>query len=83
VFVLFFVTLSVEMDLGWGTKGAFCRKEDNDDYRRQQKVVDRVIAHPAWQQSGGRDHVFVLIGNSVQMSLRRVKLLSGAAAVSS
>ncbi|GJN26081.1 hypothetical protein PR202_gb13983 [Eleusine coracana subsp. coracana] len=48
------------MELGWGTKGAFRRKEGNHDYRRQREVVDRVTAHPAWRRSGGRDHVFVL-----------------------
>ncbi|KAL6844392.1 hypothetical protein ACP4OV_026065 [Aristida adscensionis] len=60
VFVPFFATLSAEMELGWGSKGAFRRKEGNDDYRRQREVVDRVTAHPAWRRSGGRDHVFVL-----------------------
>jgi hypothetical protein len=64
VFVPFFATLSAEMELGWGAKGAFRRKEGNDDYRRQREVVDRVIAHPAWRRSEGRDHVFVLTGNS-------------------
>jgi hypothetical protein len=67
VFVPFFATLSAEMELGWGaTKGAFRRKEGNADYRRQREVVDRVTAHPAWRRSGGRDHVFVLTGNSQQ-----------------
>ncbi|GJN01371.1 hypothetical protein PR202_ga18636 [Eleusine coracana subsp. coracana] len=60
VFVPFFATLSAEMELGWGTKGAFRRKDGNHDYRRQREVVDRVTAHPAWRRSGGRDHVFVL-----------------------
>ncbi|KAG8066640.1 hypothetical protein GUJ93_ZPchr0004g40471 [Zizania palustris] len=60
VFVPFFATLSAEMELGWGAKGAFRRKEGNEDYRRQREVVDRVTAHPAWQRSGGRDHIFVL-----------------------
>uniref|UniRef100_A0A0E0PFH7 Exostosin GT47 domain-containing protein n=1 Tax=Oryza rufipogon TaxID=4529 RepID=A0A0E0PFH7_ORYRU len=60
VFVPFFATLSAEMELGWGAKGAFRRKEGNEDYRRQREVVDRVTAHPAWRRSGGRDHVFVL-----------------------
>jgi hypothetical protein len=65
--VPFFATLSAEMELGWGaTKGAFRRKEGNADYRRQREVVDRVTAHPAWRRSGGRDHVFVLTGNSVR-----------------
>lgn len=62
VFVPFFATLSAEMELGWGTKGAFRKREGNDDYRRQREVVDRVTAHPAWSRSGGRDHVFVLTG---------------------
>ncbi|XP_062184208.1 probable arabinosyltransferase ARAD1 [Phragmites australis] len=60
VFVPFFATLSAEMELGWGAKGAFRKKDGNDDYRRQREVVDRVTAHPAWRRSGGRDHIFVL-----------------------
>ncbi|KAF8769224.1 hypothetical protein HU200_006728 [Digitaria exilis] len=60
VFVPFFATLSAEMELGWGTKGAFRKKDGNEDYRRQREVVDRVTAHPAWRRSGGRDHIFVL-----------------------
>ncbi|WVZ87632.1 hypothetical protein U9M48_034239 [Paspalum notatum var. saurae] len=60
VFVPFFATLSAEMELGWGTKGAFRRKDGNEDYRRQREVVDRVTSHPAWRRSGGRDHIFVL-----------------------
>ncbi|CAN6229991.1 unnamed protein product [Urochloa humidicola] len=60
VFVPFFATLSAEMELGWGTKGAFRKRDGNGDYRRQREVVDRVAAHPAWRRSGGRDHVFVL-----------------------
>jgi len=63
VFVPFFATLSAEMELGWGTKGAFRKKDGNEDYRRQREVVDRVTAHPAWRRSGGRDHIFVLTGN--------------------
>nr|CAB3486124.1 unnamed protein product [Digitaria exilis] len=58
VFVPFFATLSAEMELGWGTKGAFRKKDGNEDYRRQREVVDRVTAHPAWRRSGGRDHIF-------------------------
>jgi hypothetical protein len=38
VFVLFFATLSAEMDLGWGTKGAFRRKGDNE--RRLPAAAD-------------------------------------------
>ncbi|OQU82544.1 hypothetical protein SORBI_3006G260900 [Sorghum bicolor] len=60
VFVPFFATLSAEMELGWGTKGAFRKKDGNEDYRRQREVVDRVTSHPAWRRSGGRDHVFVM-----------------------
>ena len=63
VFVPFFATLSAEMELGWGTKGAFRKKDGNEDYRRQREVVDRVTSHPAWRRSGGRDHIFVLTGN--------------------
>lgn len=60
VFVPFFATLSAEMELGWGTKGAFRKKDGNEDYRRQREVVDRVTSHPAWRRSSGRDHIFVL-----------------------
>lgn len=63
VFVPFFATVSAEMELGWGTKGAFRKKDGNEDYRRQREVVDRVTSHPAWRRSGGRDHIFVLTGN--------------------
>jgi hypothetical protein len=54
VFVPFFATLSAEMELGWGAKGAFRGKEGNHDYRRQREVVDRVTAHPAWWRSRPR-----------------------------
>ncbi|CAN6236620.1 unnamed protein product [Urochloa humidicola] len=60
VFVPFFATLSAEMELGWGNKGAFRKRDGNEDYARQREVVDRVTAQPAWRRSGGRDHVFVL-----------------------
>ncbi|KAH7654471.1 Xylogalacturonan beta-1,3-xylosyltransferase protein [Dioscorea alata] len=60
VFVPFFATLSAEMELGWGRKGGFGKKEGNRDYERQKEVVDRVRASEAWKRSGGRDHVFVL-----------------------
>lgn len=72
VFVPFFATLSAEMELGWGAKGAFRRKEGNEDYRRQREVVDRVTAHPAWRRSGGRDHVFVLTGTVIQLEIGNV-----------
>ncbi|XP_062227491.1 probable arabinosyltransferase ARAD1 [Phragmites australis] len=61
VFVPFFATLSAEMKLGWGAKGAFRKKDGNEDYRRQREVVDRVTTHPAWRRSGGRDHIFVML----------------------
>lgn len=62
VFVPFFATLSAEMELGWGRKGRFERKEGNEDYRRQREVVDRIKGSEAWKRSGGRDHIFVLTG---------------------
>lgn len=62
VFVPFFATLSAEMELGWGRKGGFLKKEGNEDYRRQREVVDRIRESEAWRRSGGRDHVFVLTG---------------------
>lgn len=62
VFVPFFATLSAEMELGWGRKGGFRKKEGNGDYRRQREVVDRIRSSDAWKRSGGRDHVFVLTG---------------------
>ncbi|WOK96668.1 putative arabinosyltransferase ARAD1 [Canna indica] len=61
VFVPFFATLSAEMELGWGRKGGFLKKDEaNGDYMRQKEVVDRIRASEAWRRSGGRDHVFVL-----------------------
>ncbi|XP_020574533.1 probable arabinosyltransferase ARAD1 isoform X3 [Phalaenopsis equestris] len=60
VFVPFFATLSAEMELGWGRKGGFLKKEGNGDYSRQRDVVDRIKRSDAWKRSGGRDHVFVL-----------------------
>ncbi|XP_074564392.1 putative arabinosyltransferase ARAD1 [Curcuma longa] len=61
VFVPFFATLSAEMELGWGRKGGFLKKDEgNGDYRRQREVVNRIRASEAWRRSGGRDHVFVL-----------------------
>ncbi|CAA7406855.1 unnamed protein product [Spirodela intermedia] len=60
VFVPFFATLSAEMELGWGKKGGFGKKEGNDDYARQKEVVDLITSSDAWNRSGGRDHVFVL-----------------------
>ncbi|CAD5193182.1 unnamed protein product [Musa acuminata subsp. malaccensis] len=60
VFVPFFATLSAEMELGWGRKGGFLKKEGNEDYRRQREAVDRIRESEAWRRSGGRDHVFVL-----------------------
>lgn len=63
VFVPFFATLSAEMELGWGRKGGFLKKDEgNGDYRRQREVVNRIRASEAWRRSGGRDHVFVLTG---------------------
>uniref|UniRef100_A0A7N0UJA7 Exostosin GT47 domain-containing protein n=1 Tax=Kalanchoe fedtschenkoi TaxID=63787 RepID=A0A7N0UJA7_KALFE len=59
IFVPFFAALSAEMELGRG-KGAFRRKEGNEDYQRQRAVVDLVRGSEAWKRSGGRDHVFVL-----------------------
>jgi hypothetical protein len=63
VFVLFFATLSVELQLGTA-KGAFRKKVGNKDYERQQQVVDLVRGTPAWKRFGGPDHVFVLTGCS-------------------
>ncbi|MQM12395.1 hypothetical protein Taro_045313 [Colocasia esculenta] len=60
VFVPFFATLSAEMELGWGRKGGFGKKEGNGDYARQREVVGLVKGSDAWRRSGGRDHVFVL-----------------------
>ncbi|KAF3322512.1 putative arabinosyltransferase ARAD1 [Carex littledalei] len=62
VFVPFFATLSAELQLGWGKKGAFLKKDEssNLDYKRQKEVVERIKRSEAWKRSGGRDHVFVL-----------------------
>ncbi|ONK60905.1 uncharacterized protein A4U43_C08F23920 [Asparagus officinalis] len=62
VFVPFFATLSAEMELGWGKKGGFLKKDEgqNGDFRRQREVLHRVMGSDAWKRSGGRDHVFVL-----------------------
>ncbi|KAK8970922.1 hypothetical protein KSP40_PGU005148 [Platanthera guangdongensis] len=60
VFVPFFATLSAEMELGWGRKGGFLKKDGNADYGRQREVVDLIRSSNAWKRSGGRDHVFVL-----------------------
>jgi Exostosin family len=64
VFVPFFATLSAEMQLGWGKKGDFLKKDENSnlDYKRQKEVVERIKRSEAWKRSGGRDHVFVLTG---------------------
>lgn len=62
VFVPFFATISAEMQLGVG-KGAFRKKEGNEDYERQRQVMEYVRGTEAWKRSGGRDHVFVLTGN--------------------
>lgn len=61
VFVPFFATLSAELQLGMA-KGAFRKKVGNQDYERQREVLDFVTKTPAWNRSGGRDHVFVLTG---------------------
>ncbi|KAJ8485672.1 hypothetical protein OPV22_018157 [Ensete ventricosum] len=60
VFVPFFSSLSAQMELGWGRKGRFRKRERNDDYGRQREVVDRIKGSEAWRRSGGRDHVFVM-----------------------
>ena len=62
IFVPFFATLSAEIELGWGKKGGFGKKEGNEDYARQREVVDFITSSDAWKRSGGRDHVFVLTG---------------------
>ncbi|RRT46225.1 hypothetical protein B296_00014193 [Ensete ventricosum] len=62
VFVPFFSSLSAQMELGWGRKGRFRKRERNDDYGRQREVVDRIKGSEAWRRSGGRDHVFVMAG---------------------
>ncbi|KAK6938483.1 Exostosin, GT47 domain [Dillenia turbinata] len=59
VFVPFFATMSAELQLGTA-KGVFRKKEGNEDYERQRKVVDLVRGSDAWNRSGGRDHVLVL-----------------------
>ncbi|XP_058769954.1 probable arabinosyltransferase ARAD2 [Vicia villosa] len=59
VFVPFFATLSAELQLGTA-KGVFRKKVGNEDYQRQREVIDFVKKTPAWNRSGGRDHVFVL-----------------------
>lgn len=62
IFVPFFATLSAELQLVIN-KGAFRKRaEENEDYKRQRKVIDTVRKSEAWQKSGGRDHVFVLTG---------------------
>ncbi|KAJ6833502.1 putative arabinosyltransferase ARAD1 isoform X2 [Iris pallida] len=60
VLVPFFATMSAELELGWGRKGGFGKKEGNGDFERQREVVERVVGSEAWKRSGGRDHVFVL-----------------------
>lgn len=65
VFVPFFATLSAEMELGWGRKGWFGKKGDeNRDYVRQMEVFRNVTGTDAWRRSGGKDHVFVLTGSN-------------------
>lgn len=65
VFVPFFATLSAELQLGLN-KGVFRKKvAENEDYQRQRMMLDYVKKSQAWQQSGGRDHVFVLTGNCI------------------
>jgi hypothetical protein len=61
VFVPFFATVSAELQLGVA-KGVFRKKVGNDDYQRQREVVDFVKSTAAWQQSGGRNFVFVITG---------------------
>lgn len=70
VFVPFFATLSAEMQLGWGKKGDFLKKDEklNLDYKRQKDVVERIKRSEAWKRSGGRDHVFVLTGEIKRIS---------------
>ncbi|KAJ3678163.1 hypothetical protein LUZ60_001966 [Juncus effusus] len=62
IFVPFFATMSAEMQLGWGSKGDFLKKDErvNLDYKRQKEVLEIVKGSKAWKRSGGRDHVFVL-----------------------
>ncbi|KAG1327119.1 putative arabinosyltransferase ARAD1 [Cocos nucifera] len=71
VFVPFFATLSAEMELGWGRKLGFRKKEGNEDYRRQREVVDRIRGSKAWRRSGGRDHIFVLTDPVAMWHVRR------------
>ncbi|XP_073052729.1 probable arabinosyltransferase ARAD1 [Primulina eburnea] len=60
IFVPFFATLSAELQLVIN-KGVFRKRaEENEDYKRQRMVIDTVRKSEAWQNSGGRDHVFVL-----------------------
>ncbi|GJS30977.1 probable arabinosyltransferase ARAD1 [Tanacetum coccineum] len=59
IFVPFFGTISVELQLGVA-KGVFRKKVGNEDYARQREVLDFVKRTDAWKRSGGRDHVFVL-----------------------
>lgn len=72
VFVPFFATLSAEMELGWGKKGGFLKKDEgqNGDFRRQREVLQRVMGSDAWKRSGGRDHFFVLTGIKIFPFLR-------------
>lgn len=64
VFVPFFATLSAELELGWGRKGWFGKKgNENMDYVRQMEVIRNVTETDAWKRSGGKDHVFVLTGS--------------------
>lgn len=64
VFVPFFATLSAELELGWGRKGWFGKKRnENMDYVRQMEVIRNVTETDAWKRSGGKDHVFVLTGS--------------------
>ncbi|KAJ3678415.1 hypothetical protein LUZ60_002218 [Juncus effusus] len=64
IFVPFFAALSAEMQLGWGNKGDFFKKDErvNLDYKRQKEVLEIVKGSKAWKRSAGHDHVFVLTG---------------------
>lgn len=68
ILVPFFATLSAEMQLGLN-KGAFRKKVGNEDYERQKMAVDTVKQTKAWKRSGGRDHVFVLTGNTLDYNV--------------
>ncbi|KAJ3678416.1 hypothetical protein LUZ60_002219 [Juncus effusus] len=73
ILVPFFASLSAEIELGWGQKGKFMKRDEekNSDYRRQREVVDRIKMSEAWRRSGRRDHVFVMSDPVAMWHVRR------------